>query len=93
MSIHRNMLFRSTAICVCAAVVASGCLLNRSPLADWPKLEPALFCPGDTVTASYDFLTPETCPADARCSSFFPDRSHEQYADGVPGAHHHQFRR
>ncbi|TXI50948.1 MAG: hypothetical protein E6Q50_03035 [Lysobacter sp.] len=72
MSFHRNLLFRSTMLCVCSAIVATGCLLDRRPLANWPKLEPALFCPGDTVTASYDFLTPETCPADASCSSFFP---------------------
>ncbi|MCC7249314.1 MAG: hypothetical protein IT473_11895 [Lysobacter sp.] len=73
MSIRRNLLFRSTMLCVCSAVVANGCMLNRVPIvANWAKLEPALFCPGDTVTASYDLLTPETCPADARCSDFFP---------------------
>lgn len=72
MSFHRNLVFRSTMLCVCSAIVATGCLLDRRPLANWPRLEPELFCPGDTVTASYDFLTPETCPADASCSSFFP---------------------
>lgn len=63
-------------LCVRSAIVATDYVLDRRPLANWTRLEPELFCPGDTVTASYDFLTPDTCPTDARCSSFnMTDRS------------------
>ncbi len=68
-----STLFRFSAIAVCSVVVASGCLLDRSPiLPGWPRLEPQQFCPGDTVRASYDFLAGRTCPSGVDCTTFFP---------------------
>lgn len=67
-------LFRFSAIAVCSVVVASGCLLDRSPiLPGWPRLEPQQFCPGDTVRASYDFLGGRTCPSGVDCAPFIPN--------------------
>jgi hypothetical protein len=52
-----NTLFRYCTIAVCAVVVANGCMLNRAPIvASAGRVEPAQYCPGDTLTASYDFL-------------------------------------
>lgn len=69
-----DTLFRFSAIAVCSVVVASGCLLDRSPiLPGWPRLEPQQFCPGDTVRASYDFLGGRTCPAGVDCAPYLPN--------------------
>lgn len=52
-----NTLFRYCTIAVCAVVVANGCMLNRAVIvASAGRVEPAQYCPGDTLTASYDFL-------------------------------------
>lgn len=63
---------RYCAIAACAVVVANGCRLDRSIPVYWSDVQPRESCPGDTLTASYDFLGGETCPADASCSTFFP---------------------
>jgi hypothetical protein len=69
-----STLFRFSAIAVCSVVVASGCLLDRSPiLPGWPRLEPQQYCPGDTLRASYDFLAGRTCPAGVDCTTYFPN--------------------
>ncbi|RDZ27169.1 hypothetical protein DX914_13000 [Lysobacter silvisoli] len=36
------------------------------------RVTPLQYCPGDTVTASYDLLMEETCPADVDCAAHFP---------------------
>ncbi len=56
MRILQGKLFRYCTIAVCAAVVANGCRLERSPILSPGTLVPAQYCPGDTLTASYDFL-------------------------------------
>lgn len=57
MRTSQSKLFRYCTIAVCAVVVANGCMLNRVPiLASAGRVEPAQYCPGDTLTASYDFL-------------------------------------
>jgi hypothetical protein len=74
MRISPDALFRFCAIALCSALVASGCVLDRSPiLPGWPRLEPQQFCPGDTVRASYDFLGGRTCPAGVDCTPFLPN--------------------
>jgi hypothetical protein len=51
-----SQLFRYCTIAVCAAVVANGCMLDRRPIVSPGTLVPGQYCPGDTLTASYDFL-------------------------------------
>ncbi len=66
--------FRYCVIAVCSVVVASGCIIVRGNLEGpgYARLEPNNYCPGDTLTASVDFLGTDVCPADASCASFFP---------------------
>lgn len=69
-----NPPFRLCAIAVGCAGLLSGCLLDRSPIRPaWASVEPAQFCPGDTLRASYDFLGGRTCPAGVDCSPYFPN--------------------
>ncbi len=73
MRIVQNTLFRCGSIAICAVVMASGCIIVRGNLAaSYTSISPAQYCPGDTITAAYDFLGTELCPADASCASFFP---------------------
>lgn len=74
MFIPRRSWFRGGIIAACATVVASGCMIDRSPiLAPWPNLEPMQYCTGDTVRASYDFLAGRSCPAGVDCNPFIPN--------------------
>ena len=73
MRIIEHKLFRYCTVAACAFIVATGCRLERRPIVSWAKVEPAQYCSGDTLTASYDFLATETCPADASCSTYFPN--------------------
>lgn len=57
---------------LCAGVLIAGCRLDRSPLYGMGRVTPQQYCPGDTVTASYDLLMEETCPADVDCAAHFP---------------------
>lgn len=52
----QGKLFRYCTIAVCAAVVANGCMLDRRPIVSPGTVVPGQYCPGDTLTASYDFL-------------------------------------
>ncbi len=65
-------LFRSTAIATCAVIVANGCMLDRRPILAPYTLVPEQYCPGDTLTAGYDFLRELSCPSGVDCSPFFP---------------------
>lgn len=57
MRIMQGKLFRYCIIATCAAVVANGCMLNRTAILPAPgTLVPGQYCPGDTLTASYDLL-------------------------------------
>jgi hypothetical protein len=56
MRTFQSKLFRYCTIAVCAAVVANGCMLDRRPILSPGTLVPGEYCPGDTLTASYDFL-------------------------------------
>ncbi len=56
----QQTLFRYCAIAVSAVVVANGCVFPRDslPIPFSPgRIVPAQYCSGDTLTASYDFLT------------------------------------
>jgi hypothetical protein len=48
--------FRFCAIAACSVIVANGCMLDRRPIVSPGTVVPAEYCPGDTLTASYDFL-------------------------------------
>jgi hypothetical protein len=54
-------LVRYSVIAASAAIVANGCMLDRRPIHSPGRLVPAQYCPGDTLTASYDFLATLTC--------------------------------
>ncbi len=56
-----STVFRYCTIAICAAIVANGCRLERRPIVSPGRLVPAQYCPGDTLTASYDFLRFDTC--------------------------------
>ncbi|MBX3712042.1 MAG: hypothetical protein KF800_08800 [Lysobacter sp.] len=74
MRILEHKLFRYSAIAACSVIVASGCVLDRSPiLPGWATLEPMEYCAGDTLRASYDLLRSDTCPAGVDCSPFLPN--------------------
>lgn len=65
---------RFVVIAACSAFVATGCLLDRSPIPPgWGTVTPAQYCPGDTLTASYDFLGSDTCATSGiNCADYFP---------------------
>lgn len=66
---------RFTIIAVCSAIVANGCMLDRRPIPPgWGQVLPREYCPGDTLTASYDFLGSDSCSTDpaVTCSMYFP---------------------
>lgn len=47
----------------------AGCVLERRPLLPpFGQVTPTEYCPGDTLTASYDFLFADTCRAGADCT-------------------------
>lgn len=54
-------------------MAATGCIIHRGELSGpgYARLEPNNYCPGDTLTASVDFLGADVCPPDASCTSFF----------------------
>lgn len=60
------------AVAVLVAATAAGCTLDRSIIASWGDATPSQFCPGDTVTVSWDFLRTETCRDDALCAMYHP---------------------
>ena len=46
---------------------------NSSPLPPgWGRVQPAEYCPGDTLTASYDFLGSDTCATTTDCTPYLP---------------------
>ncbi|MGN6153998.1 MAG: hypothetical protein ACTHOH_18640 [Lysobacteraceae bacterium] len=67
--------FRFSVIAACSAIVATGCVLDRSAIPPgWGRVQPGQYCPGDTLTASYDFLGSDACATDpaVTCSTYFP---------------------
>ena len=52
----QGKLFRYCTIAACAVVVANGCMLDRRVIYSPGILVPGQYCPGDMLTASYDFL-------------------------------------
>lgn len=74
MHIFQGKLFRYCTIAVCAVIMASGCIIERRNLEGpgYGQVTPRQFCPGDTMTASFDFLGEMRCPAGVDCSAFFP---------------------
>jgi hypothetical protein len=67
--LHRKIsLLLVSSICLMNA----GCILDRRPIRSFADLTPRTYCPGDTLTASYDFQRELRCPADVDCSSYHP---------------------
>jgi hypothetical protein len=63
-------------IAVCSVTVATGCIINRGPLTGpgYAAVEPRNYCPGDTITASFDFLEELRCPTglEETCTALSP---------------------
>ena len=57
----QNKLFRYCTIAACSIIVANGCMLDRRPISSPGRVVPGQYCPGDTLTASYDFLGSTVC--------------------------------
>ena len=59
---HLKLIVRGSLIAIAAGMLA-GCPLPHAPrrYADIGKVEPANYCPGDTVTARYDLIAPNVC--------------------------------
>jgi hypothetical protein len=57
----QSKLFRYFAIAACSIIVANGCMLDRRPIFSPGRVAPGEYCPGDTLTASYDFLGSTVC--------------------------------
>jgi hypothetical protein len=72
-TIH-SKLFRYCSIAVCSIIVANGCMLDRRPISSPGRVVPGQYCPGDTLTASYDFLTFNACTprSDGDCERSAP---------------------
>jgi hypothetical protein len=67
---------RTIVIAICAITVSTGCFLDRRPRPQWNSLGADGFCPGDTITAGFDFLGMEECPyTDGNCERFMPNVS------------------
>ncbi len=61
------------AVAVAAVLGSGGCRLERRPIVTWAQVQPAQVCPGEAVTASFDFLREETCRDEAACRSHHPN--------------------
>jgi hypothetical protein len=74
MQIFQGKLFRYSMITACAVIMASGCIIDRRGLSGpgYGRVTPRQYCPGDTMTASFDFLQEMRCPDGVDCSGFFP---------------------
>lgn len=56
-----------------ASMFLGGCYLDRTAIAAIGSATPREFCPGDEVTASFDFLRDEPgCPAGFDCTPYLP---------------------
>ncbi len=65
-------LLPTLALSAIALASLAGCRLETSPILPWGSVTPSLVCPGDEVTASYDFLGTETCRNEELCAMFHP---------------------
>lgn len=76
---------------VAAAVVATlgagGCRLERRPIVTWAQVQPAQVCPGEAVTASFDFLREETCRDEDACRSHHPNVVISSTPEAFPARH------
>jgi hypothetical protein len=74
MQLFQAPLFRYCVIAVCSAIMASGCIIERRSLMGpgYGQVAPRQYCPGDTMTASFDFLQEMRCPAGVDCTAFLP---------------------
>jgi hypothetical protein len=68
MNIHHYKLLASAAL----FLSFTSCVLDRSPIVSFTDLTPREYCPGDELTASYDFLREASCPAGVDCNPYLP---------------------
>jgi hypothetical protein len=75
MPMLQNTWIRYCIIAACSTLVATGCIIERGVLTrGYGDVSPRAYCPGDTITASYDFLEDLRCPTglEESCASLFP---------------------
>lgn len=87
---RRNLLRHVTLIAL-ALLLLAGCKLDRRGLIGLGSVSPQQFCPADTVTASFDLLAGETCPADADCATHFPNVDISSAPAAFPPAHFNNY--
>lgn len=71
----QNTWIRHCIIAACSISVATGCIIQRGALTrGYGDVSPSAYCPGDTITASYDFLQDLRCPTglEDTCTDFSP---------------------
>ena len=72
MKIRTRSLVPTLALGAVVAASLAGCKLETDPILPWGAVSPSLACPGDEVTASFDFLGTETCRNETLCAMFHP---------------------
>ena len=75
MHMLQNKWIRYSIIAACSVSAATGCIIQRGVLTrGYGDVSPSAYCPGDTITASYDFLQDLSCPTglEGTCMSFSP---------------------
>ncbi|MES2670627.1 MAG: hypothetical protein V4673_09455 [Pseudomonadota bacterium] len=76
MPMLQNTWIRYCIIAACSTLVATGCIIERGVLTGpgYAAVAPRNYCPGDPVTASFDFLEDLRCPAglDELCAMTSP---------------------
>lgn len=86
--------FRAPVLAVLAAsMLLGGCFLDRSPVRSIGQLDAYEYCPGDTLTASYDLLGDlPGCPADVDCTTYLPRVDIESTPASFPPASFNAYR-
>ncbi|GAB3346264.1 hypothetical protein GCM10027430_03790 [Lysobacter tyrosinilyticus] len=78
-------------VTIATLLFANGCKLDRRAITALGKVEPAQFCPGDTLRASYDLTVGEPCPSDVDCSVHFPNVAISSAPESFPSTSFHAY--
>ena len=70
--LRQERLLRGVTLLAMAVLLLGGCKLDRRAFGGLGGVVPQQFCPADTVTASFDLLAGETCPAGVDCAPYLP---------------------
>ena len=86
---HSKFIVRGSLIAIAAGMLA-GCPLPHAPVRynDIGKVEPANYCPGDTVTAHYDLTAPNVCASrpGMNCAALAPTITTRSTPESFPSS-------